>query len=136
MRMEKKNILVVDDESINHFIYEKLLNTIGWSNKVYSAYSGSEALEILKDHCRGLVSMPDLILLDLHMPRMNGLEFIREFNALDCLEGKQERVVIAVVSSSLDPDEHEKARLLGARHIFSKPLSSVQLESLAEIEFN
>jgi len=82
------------------------------------------------------VSMPDLILLDLHMPRMNGFDFIREFKALDCLEGKQDRVVIAVVSSSLDPAEHEKARSLGARHIFSKPLSSDQLESLAEIEFN
>jgi hypothetical protein len=66
------------------------------------------------------------------MPR---IEFIQGLTKIECLKDKYERIVIAIVSSSMDPTEFEKARLLGVRHIFSKPLNQVQLGLISKIEF-
>jgi CheY-like chemotaxis protein len=134
--MTSKNILVVDDEGVNHLLYQKMLNSFGWSNAVYSAYDGIQALEILQQRCRQNLAIPDLILLDLHMPRMNGEEFITAMQGVECLKDKREKIVIAVVSASMDQAEFERVRLLGVRHICSKPLDKPQLELISRIEFN
>lgn len=134
--MNSKNILVVDDEGVNHLLYKKMLNSSGWSNTVYSAYNGIQALDILEDRCRGDLVIPDLILLDLNMPRMSGIEFIAALQGIKCLEGKRDRIVIAVITASMDPVEFERARSLGVRHIFSKPLNKLQLELINKIEFD
>jgi CheY-like chemotaxis protein len=134
--MNSKNILIVDDEAVNHLLYQKMLNSSGWSNTVYCAYNGMQALEILEIRCREELVIPDLILLDLHMPRMDGIEFMAALRGIECLEGRHDKIVIAVVTASMDPVEFEKARSLGVRHIFSKPLSKVQLESISKMEFD
>jgi CheY-like chemotaxis protein len=134
--MNGKSILVVDDENVNHLLYTKMLKSCGWTNIIHSAFNGAQALEILEGQCRGELRIPDLILLDLHMPCMNGIEFITAMRQIECLKDRYQRIVIAVVSASMDPTDFEKARLLGVRHIFSKPLGLTQLELLRRIEFD
>ncbi len=70
-----KKILLVDDEESIHLLYRDELEEEGY--EVYSAYSGEEALEKLRE-----LSL-DLIILDINMPGMNGLETLRQIKELN-----------------------------------------------------
>jgi CheY-like chemotaxis protein len=69
-----KKILLVDDEENIHLLYREELEEEGY--KVYSALSGTDALQKLKS-----VS-PDLVVLDIYMPGMNGIQVLREIKEL------------------------------------------------------
>ena len=64
-------ILIVEDENALNEAYQIILRTAGY--QVYSAYDGEDALEKAAAH------EPDLILLDLRMPHMDGLNFLRHY---------------------------------------------------------
>lgn len=129
----KKNILVVDDDSVAHLLSEKVIASFEWINKVHKAFNGKEAIGLMENYCKGLFTIPDLILLDLHMPVMDGFEFIEAFQNMDCL--KDNRVVIAVLSSSENPKELERIHSMGIRHIIKKPISLEKFRLLWRNEF-
>jgi CheY-like chemotaxis protein len=72
----KVEVLSVDDEPVNQMVVENLLQPHGY--KVIAAMDGFEALDILK----GRDFLPDLILLDVMMPRMSGYEACEKFRTL------------------------------------------------------
>jgi DNA-binding response OmpR family regulator len=72
---KKAQILIVEDETLLNEAYETVLKYEGY--EVYKAFNGEEALEILND------KTPDLILLDLRMPKMDGLTFLSELKKRD-----------------------------------------------------
>ncbi len=76
-----KKILLVDDEDSIHLIYREELEEEGY--EVHSALSGEEALEKLK------IISPDLVILDINMPGMNGIDVLRQMK-----ESKPELPVI------------------------------------------
>ena len=66
------NILFIEDDEIESMKLERTVAKLGMRYSIHNARNGEEALEHLKDpHL-----LPDLILLDLNMPRMNGVEFL------------------------------------------------------------
>lgn len=69
MLMNKKIILIIDDEQINLDFFDVMLSRLGF--KVLLSSSGEEGLEIIKEHC------PDLIILDNIMPRLTGWELTK-----------------------------------------------------------
>lgn len=70
-----KKILLVDDEESIHLLYRDELEEEGY--EVHSAFNGEEALEKL-----GILS-PDLIILDINMPGMNGIEALRRIKEIN-----------------------------------------------------
>lgn len=128
-----KTIMVVDDDSVVHYLTEKALEAFNWVSMKYSAFNGREALQLFENYCKGLVALPDLILLDLHMPVMDGFQFLEAFSKINCLKHKQ--VVVAVFTAS--SCQHDKTRLvsLGVKHIFSKPVSIEKLSTLFNTAF-
>lgn len=66
------NILLVEDDTIEVMKFNRVLRTLASKHKIIEANNGEEALRILstKDH------IPDIIVLDLNMPKLNGLEFL------------------------------------------------------------
>lgn len=70
-----KNILLVDDEDSIHLLYQEELEEEGY--KIHSAFSGEEALEKLK------ITEIDLVILDINMPGMNGLEALRKIKEIN-----------------------------------------------------
>jgi CheY-like chemotaxis protein len=66
------NILLIEDDEIEVMKFNRVLKTIDSNHKIIEANNGEEALEILKEK----EIIPDIILLDLNMPRINGIEFL------------------------------------------------------------
>jgi CheY-like chemotaxis protein len=92
--------LVVDDDEGIRSLFRRALTDDGWS--VDEAENGAIALELAREH------RPDLVLLDLMMPVMDGFEFVMHYRKL---EGCGETPIIVVTAKDLDQNEREK--LLG-----------------------
>ncbi|MBQ9764688.1 MAG: response regulator [Lachnospiraceae bacterium] len=118
---EKQTILVVDDDKMNLKIAEKLL---GAAYKVNCAKSGNEAFDILAKE------IPHLILLDLHMPEMDGLEVIRKIKQMDAIKD------IPVIFLTADNDTESELKCLkeGAVDFITKPfLADIMLQRIKRV---
>ena len=76
------NILLIEDDAIEIMKFNRVLKTLGMNHKVIEANNGEEALEVLKVK----EVIPDIIVLDLNMPRINGIEFLRILKKDDFLK--------------------------------------------------
>jgi DNA-binding NarL/FixJ family response regulator len=101
-------VLIVEDEQLLNEAYSRVLSAANIS--LLRAYNGKEALELLKDH------KPDIILLDLRMPVMDGIEFLKELKPKDSLPETK----IIVFSNYDDQREIDEAFSLGAMHYMLK----------------
>jgi CheY-like chemotaxis protein len=107
-----RNILIVEDERSLNEAYQMILRKSGYT--VHVAFDGQEALEVA-NHVE-----PDLILLDLRMPKMDGLEFLRHYKLLD----EHPKVRVIVFSNYDMQKEIDEAYRLGADRYFMKALAS------------
>ncbi len=125
----RKIFLVDDDEADNEF-HRIVLEEAGFRGAVECHLYAEDALERLR--APG-AEPPDLILLDINMPRMSGFDFIEE------LEGLKEvgaRPVVAMLSTSRSPQDRERARGLPRISGFlNKPLREEELYSLLNQHF-
>src|SRR6185369_17385567 len=120
-----KNVLLVDDDSICNFLNAKTLQSMGFVNDIHTALNGNQAIDLFNDYFGGTKPLPDIILLDLNMPVMDGFGFLEAFRRLD-LRGK-DRVKVVIVTSSNSPDDIKRAKDLGANLYLTKPLEEVSL---------
>ena len=111
----KKNILVVDDDEAQLFMIKVLLAD---EFDVATAKSGKEALDLIY---KGLV--PDLVLLDIMMPEMDGWETFNRMRAISFLH----KAPIIIITSFGGEPEKKKAEALGAADFIMKPLSKNDL---------
>ncbi len=88
MNESKKKILVVDDEESIHLLYREELEEEGY--QVISAMSGEEGLKLFQEE------QPDLVILDINMPGMDGIEVLRQM--------KQMKPDVPVILSSAYPE--------------------------------
>ncbi len=122
MEPKKKTVLLVDDDKFLLNMYALKFTNSGFVAEV--AESGGAALQKLRD---GLV--PDLILSDLVMPTMDGLEFIRRVKE----EGLAKGVPIAVLSNQGQTTEIERAKELGVAGYIVKA-STIPSEVVEEMK--
>ncbi|MEX2234202.1 MAG: response regulator [Cyclobacteriaceae bacterium] len=115
------NILLVDDDDICLFIHRRVLELSGHCASARSAGNGKSALEILHRPASGKIPVPDLILLDLEMPIMNGITFLEEFQRLD--HAHHHRIAIVLLTSSVSEKDKQYAMSLGVSHYLSKPFT-------------
>jgi len=74
IKMNKSlNILLIEDDTIEVMKFNRVIKTLELNHKIIEANNGEEALAVLKDK----EVIPDIILLDLNMPKLNGIEFLR-----------------------------------------------------------
>jgi CheY-like chemotaxis protein len=126
-----KNVLLIDDESIFHFLGTRMLGMLGVPEEgVRTALNGRQALTLLNEYYRKAKTFPDIILLDLNMPIMDGFGFLEAFGKLELPH--KEHVKIIVLTSSRYEADISKALKLGASYYLTKPLKEESLrEALA-----
>jgi len=98
-----KKVLIIEDEKIMLDLLVKKLRSHGY--KVSSAMDGQEGLRLLKEE-----NNPDLILMDLIMPKMDGLSVMKEIQKDEELK----KIPLIVISNSGQPVELDKIKELGA----------------------
>ena len=76
------NILLIEDDAIEVMKFNRVLSTLNVKHKIVEANNGEEALTILKVK----EVIPDIIVLDLNMPKINGIEFLKILKADDYLK--------------------------------------------------
>lgn len=124
--MPKLNcILLIDDDEEDNFFHSLVINEMDLSDHIEIAENGLHALDYLENgDC-----VPDLIFLDINMPRMNGWEFLERYRSLD--PARKAKVVIIMLTTSLNPMDQERAtRVEEVRDFETKPLSKEKLESI------
>ncbi|MBI5604314.1 MAG: two-component system response regulator [Deltaproteobacteria bacterium] len=113
----KPKILVVDDEERNLRLMEAMLIPLGY--EVLKAQNGEEALNRVKEN------PPDVILLDIMMPRMDGYEVARRLK-----EKEETRLIPVVMVTALrDVEDRIKALDVGADDFLSKPVEKIELRA-------
>ena len=116
-------ILVVDDDKILTLLHKRQLERLSFPVRVY--YNGKTALEYIK----ASPGTSFLVLLDIHMPQMNGWEFLETINNTPL---KKEIKVVMVSSSITAADKHRALTYAQVIDYFAKPFTSVDLERLLE----
>jgi len=110
--------LAIDDSNTNIVLLQAVLNGKGY--KIETALSVKEAYNIMNRN------MPDLILLDLLMPRINGYDFLKEIKA----GTKTKDIPVIVISALTDQENINKAMALGAHDFIKKPVDILKLVEL------
>ena len=115
--MKKHKILLIEDDDLDIISVQRALIKLDVEYDLLIAYNGREALEMLTNTEQYIV--PDVIFLDLNMPKMNGLEFLSAIR-------KEERlndVKIFIMTTSAEAGDRLKAEQLGISGYVIKPLS-------------
>jgi CheY-like chemotaxis protein len=111
------NILLVDDDEVDVMTVKRAFAKANIANKLFVATDGIEALELLRG--TGMPASRRIVLLDLNMPRMNGIEVLREIRADRAL---QALTVIVLTTSNEDRDRIEAYQLNVAGYLV-KPVT-------------
>ena len=126
--MNKIDILcVIDDDPIYIFGIKKIITLSNFSNSVMIFKNGQEAINNLKPIIASGENIPEVILLDINMPIMDGWQFLDEFIQIPC----KQKVYIYIVSSSIDPADQEKIKEYG--NISNFIVKPITIENLKEI---
>lgn len=128
-----RKVLCVDDDTISLTISQLLLKRTGFAQEVHTAIDGSEALayfeRLFAEEADPVAAAPELILLDINMPVMNGWEFLQEYNPR--FREKLTNTHIVILSSTIDPEDFALAKQYPVvAQFISKPLSVENLEEL------
>ena len=116
-----KKVLVVDDSALIHQMYRLVMNR--YSCNIVDAMNGQEALDLLAAQ-----NDVDLILLDINMPVMNGLQFMEKAAPLGIVRS----IPIIIISTEGKEEDTIRGLKLGARGYMKKPFHPSALHELIE----
>lgn len=134
MKNKLKSILLIDDNEATNFFHQIIIDELDCTEQCIIKENGKEALNFLTQKENGEYPRPELILLDINMPILNGWEFIDAYNKLDI--DQKGKIVVVMLTTSLNIDDKKKAE--GTRDISSfmhKPLDAEGFLSLLKTHF-
>jgi CheY-like chemotaxis protein len=118
---------VIDDDKMYTLLLSKQLKATSCCEPLLVFHHGLAAWEYFKPLMAIPEQLPDVILLDLNMPVMDGWQFLDEFSQLKPAKS----ITIYIVSSSIDPADHQKAATYQAvSRFYIKPISRTDLAAI------
>ena len=128
-----KHLLLVDDDPTTNFFNRHLITKTGCCDVIHEAKNGQEALDIL-ELLRGRNEFPEIILLDINMPIMNGFEFLDRYIQM---EKNLRTVVVCMLTTSLADEDLLRAQKYEVlRDYIDKPLRESKINELLEKYFS
>lgn len=122
MKKELKCIMLIDDDKSDNFFHEREIKKADLSTSVIIKDSAIDALDYLKAMNEKNDLQPDLIFLDINMPKMNGWEFLIEFSQLDRLIQVNTMIMILTTSNNVTDRFRAKAWSFVSGYL-TKPLT-------------
>jgi CheY-like chemotaxis protein len=129
--MRVKKLCIIDDDDLYKLLLKKSVKNLGNNVEILTYSNGEEAFIELSKLKNSPDLLPDLILLDINMPVMNGWELLDELNLRNIPLG---RIYVIMVTSSVDPLDRLKATEY--QHIIGfleKPLTTQSIHTIRNI---
>ena len=121
------NILLVEDDSLDAIDIQRTLDRLGIIYKMVICKNGEEALAFLRSERHPVFTeLPDVLLLDLNMPRMNGLEFLQVIRSTDAWK----MIRVFVLTTSDESEDRSATMNLGISGYIVKPLKMNNVGSM------
>lgn len=126
--MERQIVLLhVEDDNIDRMVVQKVLKKIASIGAIHQAQNGAEAMDFLRgENGKEILNpFPHLILLDINMPKMNGLEFLEELRSDDQLK----HLPVFILTTSNDDNDKKLAYSFNVAGYIIKPLDLTKYDS-------
>lgn len=118
--MEHKHILLVEDEYLDIIQVQRELGKLNANCTLHTAFNGKEAIKMLKGYGPDKMDIqPDIVLLDINMPKMNGIEFLQELRD----DQRLKDIPVFVMSTSWEEYDRSAAASYDVKGYILKPLS-------------
>jgi CheY-like chemotaxis protein len=125
-------IMLIDDSAADNRYHKMVLEGMNIANRVEVANDCLEAIQFLETKNQDL---PDLIFLDLNMPKMNGWEFLDTYKQLGI--GTNSKPIVTILTTSENPADQKRANDIDeVKGFFVKPLSEDSLNEIIERYFS
>lgn len=134
MKTKLKHILLVDDDDACNFFHTHLIEKLEFAEEVKAVSNGAEALDYLRTVVNGNYPRPDVIFLDINMPKMNGWDFLEEYEKLEPEQKAQ--MILIMLSTSFNSEDRDRALANGnVKDFANKYLNKDSLSTLLRKHF-
>ncbi|NNE31569.1 MAG: response regulator [Winogradskyella sp.] len=127
--------MIIDDNKIDLFVSQKIIEKYDSEINVRTFNSATSALNYLKicplKHNSETIVMPDVILLDINMPQIDGFQFIEEYKALNLPKAKDVKIIMLTSSLYLEDIQRAEKEAYCSGYI-DKPLTKEKIEKLVK----
>lgn len=124
-----KHVLLIDDNEIDNYINKLIVTKSKKADLITVMDSGIGAIEFLNNLIKTEKPFPEVIFLDIHMPEMNGFQFLEQYENFS--EDVKEKTIINMLTSSNNPDDIKRAsECRYVKNFFSKPLGEDMLATI------
>jgi CheY-like chemotaxis protein len=124
-----ERVMIIDDTTIDRYIAALVMNKVNFAKQIMEFDMATKAIDYLEQHQDEPEMLPQIILLDIRMPEMDGFEFLDRLEKVPHF--RIQKCCIVMLSSSLSPTDHERAASSPAvRKFINKPLNKDDLEEI------
>ena len=114
MSTSHKRLFIIDDDIEDQEIFTEAVKDVDHTVQVFTALNGDDALHQLQ---KDVIVLPDLIFLDMNMPKLNGKQVLKELKNVRALKS----IPVIMYSTSFAPQDIEEVHKLGAAYHLLKP---------------
>ena len=122
------HVVLIDDNETTNFLNRRLLDKLQVTQQVSVFTNAAQAFQTVWGEGRAAEAPPELVFVDLHMPQMDGVEFLALFHSLPA--AVRARTRMAVLTTSLLPTDRDRVAVFTGIEYLVKPLSREKLEKL------
>lgn len=122
-------VMLIDDTEVDAFISKRMLTNSNFSSEIMEFYSAEKALDFLIENRENTEVLPQVIFLDIHMPAMDGFDFLDKFSS-EMGEAGEFCKVVMLSSSNDEKDLSQLKKYTNVLKHLTKPLKKEELREL------
>lgn len=132
MNKKLKTIMLVDDDANTNLLNEIIISKMNIAEEIIIFQNGKLALDFLTvKNKEEQFPQPDIILLDINMPLMNGWDFIEEYKKID--KDQKAGILVVMLTSSINYEDRDRALNSGVvTEFINKPLDEIMIREIIE----